>query len=211
MSPCTAPFTFSPDPNVGGFPVDQTLQLRSNGPDYLHREKRSNTFPSLNVDQVNQATTAEPLTPRRQPSATAPSSALDSPAHELQPHPFSIDTSITSPPTLHRSSSNSSMNARSANTPVTGSAVCSTPVDSSPVSPSQEDARRAAATLLSYLQSTTYNGQFDQTEYLAVVQLTKKLQIHQHQTARPSLGGLSRIPEGEVDLPTMIEPAMEAV
>lgn len=209
MSP-TAPFTFSPDPNVGGFQVDQHLQLRSNGPDMLHREKRSNTFPSLNLEGVTQTSSAtEPLTPRHGPSATAPCSALDSPAHELQAVPYAVDTNITSPPrTLHRSSSNSSINARSSSTPVVSSAVSSTPVDSSPISPSQEEARRAAATLLNYLQNS---GHFDNTEYMTVVQLTKKLQIHQHQTSRAAIGGLSRIPEGEVDLPTMIEPAMETV
>ncbi|KAF7549583.1 hypothetical protein G7046_g8307 [Stylonectria norvegica] len=206
MSP-TAPFTFSPDPNVGGFPMDHSLQLRPNAVEFQHREhreKRSNTFPSLNVDYVNQNSSTEPMTPRHQPSSTAPSSALDSPAHEFQGNPFSIDTGITSPPALHRSSSNSSMTARSTTTPATNSALSSTPVDSSPVSPSQEDARRAATTLLNYIQST---GNFEQNEYLTVVQLTKKLQIHQHQTARPSIGGLSRIPEGDVE---GVQPKMES-
>ncbi|CAM1505378.1 Fc.00g110150.m01.CDS01 [Cosmosporella sp. VM-42] len=202
MSP-TAPFTFSPDPNVGGFPMDSNLQLRPNAADFQHREKRSNTFPSLNIDYVNQTATTEPMTPRHQPASTAPSSALDSPAHELQG--FSIDTNITSPPALHRSSSNSSIN-RSAVTTATNSAMSSTPVDSSPVSPSQEDARRAAATLLSYIQNA---GNFEHNEYMTVVQLTKKLQIHQHQTARPSIGGLSRIPEGDVELP-ILQPKMES-
>ena len=202
MSP-TAPFTFSPDPNVGGFPMDQSLQLRPNAADFQHREKRSNTFPSLNIDYVNQTSTTEPMTPRHQPTSTAPSSALDSPAHELQG--FSIDTNITSPPTLHRSSSNSSI-TRSTATTATNSAMSSTPVDSSPVSPSQEDSRRAAATLLSYIQNA---GNFEHNEYLTVVQLTKKLQIHQHQTTRSSLGILSRIPEGDVELP-LLQPKLES-
>ncbi|KAK7422344.1 hypothetical protein QQX98_001623 [Neonectria punicea] len=203
MSP-TAPFTFSPDPNVGGFPMDH---LHGNPPDYQHREKRSNTFPSLNIDYVNQTASTEPMTPRHQPSSTAPSSALDSPALDMAA-PFSIDTNINSPPpALHRSSSNSSMTGRSSATPVTTSAISSTPADSSPVSPSQEDARRAAATLLNYIHQA---GTFDANDYMAVVQLTKKLQIHQPQAVRPSIGGLSRIPEGDVELPSLMQAKMES-
>jgi hypothetical protein len=179
MSPTTT-FNFSPDPNIGAFAVG--------GPPEYHREKRSNTFPSLNIDYVNQMTTNEPVTPRHPPSGTAPSSALDSPTGELQPTPFAIDTTLASPPTLRRSGSNSSLTARG---------ISSTPAESSPVSPSQEDARRAANTLLSYISNMSSNGQFDQSEYIAIVQLTKKLQLHQLQSSRPAPGGLSRIPEGD--------------
>ncbi|KFA68809.1 hypothetical protein S40285_01213 [Stachybotrys chlorohalonatus IBT 40285] len=209
LSP-TASFNFSPDPNVGAFPLDQNLSLGS-GPDFQHREKRSNTFPSLNIE-YNQSVTGGngPMTPRNQASGTAPSSAIDSPASELQVAPFAIDTNLASPPTLHRSSSNSSMNARSSNTPITTTTMGSTSVDSSPVSPSQEDARRAANTLLNYIQSMSSNGQFDQNEYMAVVQLTKKLQIHQLSVARPSIGGLSRIPEGDSEMPPPAEVMMES-
>ncbi|RSL65595.1 hypothetical protein CEP54_004185 [Fusarium duplospermum] len=194
MSP-TGTFTFSPDPNVGGFPMDQ---LR--GADFQPREKRSNTFPSLNIDYVNQVSgSTEPMTPRHIPSSTAPSSALESPQHELQGAPFSIDTSVNSPPpTLRRSSSNSSITR--------STATCPTPVDSSPVSPSQEDARRAAQTLLTYIQTA---GNFDSNDYMSIVQLTKKLKIHQHQGGRPSIGGLSRIPEGDVEAPALISAKME--
>jgi hypothetical protein len=199
MSP-TGPFTFSPDPNVGGgFPMDQ---LRGNDFQQQGREKRSNTFPSLNMDYVNQMAT-EPTTPRNQPASTAPSSALDSPALELAP-PFPLDTGISSPPRpLRRTSSNSSMTARSATTSVAASVMSNTPIESSPVSPSPEDARRAAATLLSYIQHV---GTFDTNEYKTIVRLTEKLHIQQRQNGRPSIsiGGLSRIPEGDVELPPMM-------
>jgi hypothetical protein len=92
--------------------------------------------------------------------------------------------------------------------------MSSASVDASPVSPSQEDARRAANTLLNYIQGMGANGHFDQSEYLAVVQLTKKLQLHQHQLQlqplRPSMGGLSRIPEGDGELPSTAEVTMES-
>lgn len=208
MSP-TNPFTFSPDPNVGAFPVEHGLQLRSSAPDFHHREKRSNTFPSLNVD-LDSPLAKEPMTPRHPSVTTAPSSALESPANELQSAPFGIDTNLTSPPPLRRSSSSSSLTGRAGGAPGTNSGISSTPVDSSPVSPSQEDARRAANTLLSYIQNMSSNGHFDQSEYLTVVQLTKKLHIHQHQSSRPSIGGLSRIPEGDVEMPSSTEVAMES-
>jgi len=53
------------------------------------------------------------------------------------------------------------------------------------------------------------NGQFDQGEYMTIVHLTKKLQVHQGPpTARP-MGGLSRIPEGDVEMQTSHEVMME--
>lgn len=196
LSP-TGTFTFSPDPNTGGFAFEH------------HREKRSNTFPSLNIEGIHQLPSAEPMTPRHPPSATALSSALESPARELKAGITPIDTALTSPPALHRSSSNSSMTGRSSATPATSNTVNSASIDSSPVSPSQEDARRAANTLLNYIQSMSSNGQFDQSEYMTIVHLTKKLQVHQSQTPRPSIGGLSRIPEGDNEMPASHEVVME--
>lgn len=183
LSP-TGTFTFSPDPNTGVFPFEH------------HREKRSNTFPSLKLDGIHPSS-IEPMTPRHAQPVTASSSAMASPAQELKAGVTPIDTTVTSPPMLHRSGSNSSMTG-----PVTGStvnSVNSTSIDSSPVSPSHDDARRAANTLLSYIQSMSSNGQFDQSEYMAIVQLNKKL--HQnHLTPRASIGGLSRIPEGDNEM-----------
>ncbi|RFU80853.1 hypothetical protein TARUN_1358 [Trichoderma arundinaceum] len=193
MSP-TAPFHFSPDPNVGAF--QNSLHIQPGAPDFQHRGKRSNTFPSLNIDCVNQDTGADPLTPRH-PSAVTASSAIDSPTNDIRSTPFTLDTTVSSPPALRRSSSNSSIAARSNNNSTNASSVSSTTADSSPTSPTPEDARRAAETLLSYLHSMSPNGTFDKSEYAAIVQLTKKLQIHQHQTTRPSIGGLSRIPESD--------------
>lgn len=202
MSP-TAPFTFSPDPNMGGFPMDH---LRGN--DFQHREKRSNTFPSLNIDYANHVSSAaEPMTPRHPPSSTAPSSALESPQHEFQVAPFGINTNLSSPPqALRQSNSNPSMN-RSSGTPITTTVNTSTSSESSPVSPSQEDARRAAQTLLNYISAA---GNFDRGDYMTIVQLTKKLKINQHQANRSSIGGLSRIPEGDHEaLPTLVQAKME--
>jgi hypothetical protein len=226
--------TFSPDPNVGGFAVDQNLNPRNGIPDFhqhqqqqqqhqLHREKRSNTFPSLSIDSATTANNMTPslshqqMTPRHQ-LATAPSSALESPDQEIPAPPFGLDTTLGSPPKLRRSGSNSSIAAArsAANTPAPNSAVTATSIESAsspPISPSQEDARRAANTLLSYIQSASSNGQFDSNEYMAIVQLTKKLQMHQLQHPqpqhRPSIGGLSRIPEGDTEMIQAPEMLME--
>lgn len=195
-----ASFNFSPDPNVGAFSVDHGLLHTGDLGDFQPREKRSNTFPSIDVNFVGQEhhepvadDAVEPATPRHPAVASASSSAVQSPTA-----PFAINTALTSPPPpLRRTNSNSSMTGRSAGTPGNNTAVSSTPVDSSPVSPTHEEARQAANTLLSYIQRVSPHGQFEQSEYLAVVQLTKKLQFHQHQGGRPSLGVLSRIPEGD--------------
>jgi hypothetical protein len=221
LSPTGTPFTFSPDPNVGGFlAADQSRQMGGPGGPGFQRP-RSQTFPTLDLEYMNQAAATEPLTPKYQPASTAPSSALDSPMHEMNAPPFGLDTTISSPPTLRHSSSNSSMAARSAATPATGSsAIASTPAGSSPTSPTQEDARRAADTLLSFIQSVGSAGLVDQNEYYAVVRLTEKLRLHQHQTAKvvgatsQSIGGLSRIPEGECEMnlvPTSMASKVEVI
>ncbi|KHN99550.1 Homeodomain-like protein [Metarhizium album ARSEF 1941] len=205
LSP-TGTFNFSPDPNVGGF---QPLGVRTEMPPEFHREKRSNTFPSIDVNYGNQPTPAtEPMTPQLPQPTTTPSSALNSPANDCQTVPFAINTGLTSPPALHRSSSSSSIAPRSSSISLANTGASMTPVDTSPVSPSQEDARRAANTLLSYLQNMSSNGQlFQASDYQAMLQLTKKLEIHQHQSNRPSAGGLSRIPEGDNEM-TVSGPAM---
>ncbi|KAH0527924.1 hypothetical protein TsFJ059_002845 [Trichoderma semiorbis] len=191
----TVPFHFSPDPNIGAF--QNSLHIQPAAPDFQqHRGKRSNTFPSLNIDCVNQDISAGPLTPRH-PSAVTSASTLESPTNDIRNTPFTLDSTVSSPPALRRSSSNSSIAARSNNPSTNTSSVSSTTADSSPTSPTPEDARRAAETLLNYLHSMTPNGPFDKSDYATIVQLTKKLQLHQHQTTRPSIGGLSRIPEGD--------------
>ncbi|PHH82421.1 hypothetical protein CDD83_3274 [Cordyceps sp. RAO-2017] len=211
MSPAGS-FNFSPDPNVGAFQVDHHAPQAeaADGAEPHLRDKRSRTFPSLDVNFAARREAAEalaePLTPRHAaPVASSPSSSVQSPASELRAIPFTIDTSLASPPPLHRTNSNSSMTGRSSGTPVTTTAVC----DASPDSPTYEEARHAANTLLSFIQKRNSNGQFEQSEYLAVVQLTKKLQLHQYQTARPSIGGLSRIPEGDHELAVSADAAME--
>lgn len=202
LSP-TATFTFSPDPNVGGFlPNDQNRQLHG-GPASNFQRPRSQTFPTLDLEYMNQAAATEPTTPKFHPPATAPSSALDSPVHELNAPSFGLNSSISSPPHLRHSSSNSSITGRSTTTPAPGSAV-SAAVGTSPTSPTQEDARRAADTLLSFFQSAASSGFVDENDYNTVVRLTEKLRLHQHQAAKAAgahpLGGLSRIPEGDSEM-----------
>ncbi|KAH8894834.1 hypothetical protein GQ53DRAFT_63787 [Thozetella sp. PMI_491] len=188
LSP-TTPFNFSPSGDVAGFLDHSRIPPGSSN----FQRPRSQTFPTLDLEYMNQgqSSTAEPSTPKYNVSSTAPSSALESPAHELaQPH-FTIDGAVASAsPQLRHSSSNGSIAARSAATPITGS---------SPSSPTQDDARRAADTLLSFIQNST--GFVDQNEYLAVVRLTEKLRIHQTQMVKvQGMGGLSRIPEGDSEM-----------
>lgn len=206
LSP-TGTFNFSPDPNVGSF---QHMGMRNEMHPDFHREKRSNTFPSIDVNYVNQQAQATgPLTPQLPPPTTTSSSALESPANEAQTAPYAMNTGLTSPPSLRRSGSTPNIAARSSNISMPNSGACITPVESSPVSPSQEDARRAANTLLNYLHHMSSNGQlFQKSDYQAIVQLTKKLEIHPHHNTRPSAGGLSRIPEGDTEMTASSGPAM---
>lgn len=233
----TSQFTFSPDPNVGGFlstDASQARHLPPGGPNF--QRPRSQTFPTLDLEYMNQSASQsqEPDTPKYATGqqgvpSTAPSSALESPAHEFAAAgPFGLDNAIASPHhhALHHSSSAGSLQSRhqqqqqqgaSSTTPVIGSAALSS-VASSPVSPSQEDARRAADTLLSFIANSGPNSFVDQSDYNAVIRLTEKLRLHQQaQQAAAAravgqqgmmsglgmglgLGGLDRIPEGDAEM-----------
>ncbi|KAK7965033.1 hypothetical protein PG996_000606 [Apiospora saccharicola] len=177
-------FTFSPNPDSGLF--DQTRP--SPGSSHLQRP-RSQTSGTLDLD-FDQVQSSEPPTPRYSLSATAPPSAVESPAHEIAAPTFGMDSAI-SPKTLHRSRSNSSLGMRSA-----GGII------SSPTSPSQDDARRAAGTLLNWMHNTQ-PGFVNHDDLYLVLRLTEKLGLQQQMQGSkgtPSstpLGGLSRIPEGD--------------
>ena len=202
ISPTTS-YQFTPDANTDAFQIDENSHMRGIAPPFEPRERRSNTFPSLNLEYINSSPiTIDSSGSRNVPPLTATSSTFESPAStKFTSIPYTIQTALQSPPTLKRSSSSSSIMGRSNATTLANNPVPLTPVDTTPVSPSQEEARQAANTLLNYIQNMSSAGHFDQTEYMAVVQLTKKLQIHQHHTARPSMGGLSRIPEGDAEVP----------
>ncbi|KAK3357433.1 hypothetical protein B0T25DRAFT_604288 [Lasiosphaeria hispida] len=196
LSP-TASFNFSPDPNVGAFlSADQSRHIsHPGGPGSNFQRPRSQTFPTLDLEYMNQPQSTEPLTPKYHISSTAPSSALESPSNEVNGPHFNLDHAVTSPQLRH-SNSNGSLAGRSSTTPAASA------VGSSPNSPTQEDARRAADTLLSFIQNAS--GFVDHQEYLTVVRLTEKLRIHQNQLAKAmshGMGGLSRIPEGDSEMP----------
>jgi hypothetical protein len=184
----TTPFAFSPDGSSGSWMPSQHSRLPPPGNNF--QRPRSQTFPMLGIDpSFISSQSTEPLTPKYLP-VTAPSSALDSPIHEMPP-PFGMDSAISSPP-LHHSSSNGSMAPPSSSTPITG--LQSPPGSSAPSSPTQDDARRALDTLLNYFQQAP-NGLVDQNEYMTVLKLTEKLRL---QTSNgPLPGGLHRIAEQE--------------
>lgn len=124
---------------------------------------------------------------------------------------------------LRHSSSASSLQGRQqqgagGTTPIIGSAAMSS-VASSPVSPTQEDARRAADTLLSFIANSGPNAFVDQSDYNAVIRLTEKLRLHQQAQQAAArgqqgmggmqlggipmglgMGGLDRIPEGDAEM-----------
>ncbi|KAI0128630.1 hypothetical protein BJ170DRAFT_594465 [Xylariales sp. AK1849] len=197
----TSQFTFSPDPNSGMFEQSRFPSEASN-----FQRPRSQTFPSLDIE-FNQQQSSEPPTPKYSASATAPSSALESPAHEIPAPTYRVESTIS--PTLHHSHSSSSLGGRSSNTPILPSTVAS-----SPGSPTQEDARRAADTLLTFMQHMP-TGIVNNDEYAAILRLTEKLRLHQqqHQSFKVSmpagLGGLSRIPEGDLEMPSIATPLIK--
>ena len=204
----TTPFTFSPDNNSGSWMPTQhsRLPLPGNQPGSNFQRPRSQTFPTLHgIDPAFISThTQDPLTPKYNMPATAPSSALDSPIHEL-PNPYGLDQAI-SPHTLHHSSSNGSM-APPSNTP--GNGLQSPPPGPSiPGSPTQDDARRALDTLLNFFNQAPSNL-IDQHEYLTVLKLTEKLRLQTGSGPLP--GGLVSIAEQDGELGAVkVEQTMSA-
>lgn len=192
----TSPFTFSPDQGGSWLPSQQSHLPLPPGNGF--QRPRSQTFPMLSLDlpfafsQEN-----EPLTPKYNLPVTSPSSALDSPIHEIPPH-FGMDSAISSSPlhALHHSSSNGSMAPPQAGTPITG--FQSPHGSSAPGSPTQDDARRALDTLLNFI-SQAPSGLVDRDEYLAVLKLTERLRL-QPNGSLP--GGLDRIVEQDYELTT---------
>jgi hypothetical protein len=188
------PFAFSPDTSSAPFMPSQYSRLPPPAQGNNFQRPRSQTFPMLNIDPAFISPGQDSLTPKYNPSVTAPSSALDSPGQEMGSQ-FNIDSAISSP-ILHHRSSNGSMPALSS-TPSNNSGLTSPPTGSSPTSPTQDDARRALDTLLNFF-SNAPQGLVDQNEYLTVLKLTEKMRLH---SSTPSQipGGLHRIPEQDSD------------
>ncbi|KAL7626279.1 hypothetical protein AAE478_003049 [Parahypoxylon ruwenzoriense] len=203
----TSQFNFSPDPNTGMFGDRNQIPPGSSN----FQRPRSQTVPDLgHLDYISQSQSTDPLTPKYSQSGTAPSSALESPANEISAPPFGgLDSAISPPTTLHHVSSNSSLTGRSSCSGA--AAVSGTPMGSSPSSPTQEDARRAADTLLSFMHHVKSTGLVDQNEFLIVLGLTEKLRLQSQQqhggpqanSSTQGLGGLSRIPEGDTEMTTI--------
>ncbi|KAI1467224.1 uncharacterized protein F4812DRAFT_53679 [Daldinia caldariorum] len=204
----TSQFNFSPDPNTGMFSDRNQMPPGAAG----FQRPRSQTVPDLgNLEYINQSQPSEPLTPKYSQAGTAPSSALESPIHEIPgaATPFGgLDSAISPPTQLHHVSSNGSLAGRSSCSGT--AAVSGTSMGSSPSSPTQEDARRAADTLLSFMQQIKSTGLIDQNDFLIVLGLTEKLRLQPQQHGGPQansatqgLGGLSRIPEGDTEMATI--------
>ncbi|KAH8156835.1 hypothetical protein CIB48_g11413 [Xylaria polymorpha] len=194
----TSQFTFSPDPNTGMFGDVVS------GNAGFHRP-RSQTVPSIPpLEYINPARTTEPLTPKYSASGTGPSSAIESPVHEMPTPAFGLDSAI-SPRTLHHTSSSSSLAGRSTN-----SGTVSVTVGSTPTSPTQDDARRAADTLLSFMQHQL-TGWYEPNEYMIVLRLSERLGVGgpKASSATQGLGVLSRIPEGDAEMGNTMSPLVK--
>jgi hypothetical protein len=144
------------------------------------------------LEYMNQtdAAAAEPDTPKY--TSTAPSSALESPDHELNTPHFSLDSAIASP-RLHRASSNTNLATASS----TGSRSNS---------PTLEEARRGLDTALSYIQRS--GSRYEENDLMTVMRFFEKIGLRQYphhmkspSSSLPPMGGLSQIPEsGEVEM-----------
>lgn len=119
------------------------------------------------------ARSTEPTYPQRPRSQTFPMLNVDPTAATTPTFP----PSSTSPPPLDASAPPSATTATT----------------TSPVSPTQDDARRALETFLSYMALAAPQGLVNETEYQTFVKVTERMRQHSLGT----IGNLSRISEGE--------------
>lgn len=185
-SPMT-PFAFSPDGSGNSWMAQQ--QARLPPPSNTFSRPRSQTFPNLGIDPAfldHEASTPKYINVAL-PDTSSP---LDTPATEMT-QSFTLDAAFSSPPLNHRSSNGSMGHHSSANSlqsPIT------------PMSPTQDDARRALDTLLNYFQQAPA-GLVEQHEYMTVIKLIEKLRLPVG--TEPLPGGLHRINEQEGETPCM--------
>lgn len=192
----TGPFAFSPDSNVGSFLSDQ--RHIPGGSEANYQRPRSQTFPTLDIECLNQQAGQEPTTPRYPISSTAPSSALESPPHEMDARHFTLDSVVSSSsPQLHHSNSNGNLAAASKAAHLANNATLH-----SPCSPTLEDARRGLDLALAYVQRSA--SRYDEHALMSVIQFFESAGLRHYNKAPGSsmhpTGGLSRIPEGGEDL-----------
>jgi hypothetical protein len=207
----TTPFTFSPDTTCAPFIPSQHSRLPP--PSNIFQRPRSQTFPMLGIDPsyISPTQASEPLTPKYSQPGTAPQSALESPGHDEASLRYGIDGAVSSPQLHHRSSNGSMAPPLSSTTPNLSSSGFSSPrPGSTPSSPTQDDARRALDTLLSFFHAAP-QGLLDQNEYMTVLKLTEKLKLQGNQNSERLPGGLHRIPEQENEATaTKMEHSMSA-
>ncbi|KAJ9133139.1 Major centromere autoantigen B [Pleurostoma richardsiae] len=177
----------APSP-ASGCLQDQTREVTSGSATFTLEPPSNQALLTMCMGYMNQQET-EPMAPESHVSATTPSPAPDSPRHEIAAAPFAIDNALASPQRQpqrqpHRCNSDSSTSARQTGSPISSSAVLSVPDRSSPSPPTQEDARRAAGTLLSFLTNVVPEGFVDQNELVAIARLTERLRLYQHQTVK---------------------------
>lgn len=176
-------FGFSQDGPAAGFPLD---------PNFGYERKREATIPSLNLQYTeNQHTEGNLMTPRNLPPSTAPV-----PCKQESP----VAVAMPALPALRRNGNKSIVSTKM--TGINDEDEAAT-MEISEEGPSPEDAQRAAVTLLNYLQNLDQAGQFDR-EYSTIMKLTKKLQIQSNQFSHTTSAstGLTRIPEGDMELIT---------
>lgn len=146
-------------------------------PEFEAEQKRNASYHAMEVDYaapVNDAADSELMTPRR----IKPGCKQESPTAD----------GVASIPSATLKGTKAKAQAR-------------TKLQTLRAAPSPEDAQRAAAVLLKYLQNLGQSSQFD-NEYSAIMQLNHKLHLQPNQFSHAEARGLARIVEGDPDLIT---------
>ncbi|RDA82458.1 hypothetical protein CP532_0205 [Ophiocordyceps camponoti-leonardi (nom. inval.)] len=182
----SASFSLSSDAGVAGFPPAAAPGLLPLTGDVSLRDKRSKTFPSIDVSFMQKRDSGVEQGGAAGATGTA-TAATSTPRHDTKSSPRSPPPLQKSPATVTTTTTTTNFPPLTTSSPIPIAPHPVSTSSSSPPPPTQEEARRAANTLLFYMQRL--GGQhFDKGEYGVIVQLAKKLQLQpqpQHTHSHP--------------------------
>lgn len=206
----SSPF-FTPDSACAPNPFMANQQARGQPGSSNFQRPRSQTFPMLvGVEQyMSPPPSSEALTPK-----FLNSTALDSPMDEFQPSLAAMEDAMQASPTTITNSMqppplpNGLPTMPSVSIPMQQSGVLETvSEDTSPISPSQEEAARALELVWTFFQQQHEDFVVEPQEYLTIGKLMEKLKLKRSSESLPS--GMRRPSEpnyGTVDKIESIDP-----
>ncbi|KAF2463290.1 CenpB-DNA-bind-domain-containing protein [Lindgomyces ingoldianus] len=195
----TSPF-FTPDSACGTSPFIGHQQARGQPGSSNFQRPRSQTFPMLvGVEQyMSPPPSSDALTPKY-----IHSTALESPMGDVRPSLAAVEEAMQASPTQ--------VSATMQPPPVPASLSQSTSIGmdtTSPITPSQEEARRALELVMSFFQQQP-SGFVEPQEYVMIGKLMEKLKLNRSSPSLPS--GMRRVSEPDFGMVHKVENSLDTM